>query len=787
MNPSDGDFVSSDFDDIFSTGPQAAPKSPTPAQSSVLPTDATTWLLESQRSVLGGGAAPSTSEKAHAEFHPATFAAAKARWLQNQLQEREAEYVERQDITVFVGTWNVNGKPPQESLDGWLLPSAAGEKQAELYAVGFQELDLSANALLLNDTSKSVLWEDAISRSLNSRGVRYTMIGSRQLVGMLLCVFVREDLRQHVGHIAAVAEGVGLMGMMGNKGGVGIRIRFFDSTLVFVNSHLSAHQENIERRNQDYRDISRRLAFPAIPVNYNGLDQRLLLPKLVSEFADNRSPLPTPSNNNNNNNSNNNSNNSNGDFSSIFDHEHMFWLGDLNYRIDLPDWQCKQLITARNWAALLARDQLVDQMAKKCTFDGWQEGVPDFAPTYKYDVGTGNYDSSEKRRIPAWCDRVLWRTRAHAAHIRLLALRRHELLSSDHRPVSCLLQVSLKQINLAVRAKMFSEMVKHLDMLENELTPDVQLSTNLVQLGAVHYMVAKSEGVTMENTGQVIARFRFIPKLNEHQHCKPWLWVNPSFGMLVPGERLKINFTAYVDNTTAESLNTGQDELEDTLIIHIENSKDCFISVQGSYQQSVFGCPISYLVRFVGPLRSAKPLPEEATDEHLSVPKELWQLVDLIYQRGLSHENLFLETGVQQEMEQIREALATGQPLEELNCSAYSLGEALVRLLESFPQPVVPFALYRQCLESAHSFTVAKQLLSFLPPVHYNVFHYITSFLREVLSHADQNQLTANQLAMLFGSVMLRPSPSEATVEDPSISRRRAQFINNFLEPESSH
>ena len=188
----------------------------------------------------------------------------------------------------------------------------------------------------------------------------------------------------------------------------------------------------------------------------------------------------------------------------------------------------------------------------------------------------------------------------------------------------------------------------------------------------------------------------------------------------------------------------------------------------------------------MGPIRSSKPLPEDAPDDHLSIPKELWLLVDLIFQRGLNHENLFLETGVQAEMEQIREALATGASLEELNTSVYSLGEALVRLLESFPQPVVPFSLYRQCLESAHSFTVAKQLLSFLPPVNYNIFHYVTSFLREVLSHADKNQLTITQLATLFGSVLLRPPPGDTTVDDVSISRRRAQFIANFLQPEST-
>lgn len=44
-------------------------------------------------------------------------------------------------------------------------------------------------------------------------------------------------------------------------------------------------------------------------------------------------------------------------------------------------------------------------------FKGFIEGKLDFAPTYKYDLFSEDYDTSEKCRTPAWTDRILWKRR----------------------------------------------------------------------------------------------------------------------------------------------------------------------------------------------------------------------------------------------------------------------------------------------------------------------------------------------------------------------------------------
>jgi hypothetical protein len=53
----------------------------------------------------------------------------------------------------------------------------------------------------------------------------------------------------------------GFMGMAGNKGGVGIRFRFYETDICFVNSHFASGDGQTQRRNDDYQTIESRMAF----------------------------------------------------------------------------------------------------------------------------------------------------------------------------------------------------------------------------------------------------------------------------------------------------------------------------------------------------------------------------------------------------------------------------------------------------------------------------------------------------------------------------------------------
>ena len=269
--------------------------------------------------------------------------------------------------------------------------------------------------------------------------------------------------------------------------------------------------------------------------------------------------------------------------------------------MNLSTDQVKNLLSVKAYHTLLEQDQLKVQMIEKNVFVGYSEGDIKHLPTYKYDTGTDNWDSSEKSRPPAWCDRVLWRTKEQTKQ---LVYRSHpKLLISDHKPVSALFDASIKVVDTVKYRKIYEEVMKKLDKLENEFLPQVTVDKMEVIFKSVSFRDSLTNTLTIANTGQVPLTFEFIKKPNEASYCKDWLRIKPYTSRIMPGQTLDIELEVIVDKSTAPRLNKGLEELYDIIVLHLDGGKDLFITVNGDYQYSCFGFSIDTLVRLKCPLK----------------------------------------------------------------------------------------------------------------------------------------------------------------------------------------
>ncbi|PWW76141.1 DNase I-like protein [Tuber magnatum] len=356
-------------------------------------------------------------------------------FVTTELSKRAPEYSHKKDIHIYVGTYNLNGQTSgiNDDLSQWLCPPFLKNSQLhpELVVVGFQEIvQLSPQQIMSTDPSRRQLWEQAVLKALNSHsratgGEEYVLLRGGQLVGAALLIYVKATAIGEVRNVEGSLKKTGMSGVAGNKGAVAIRMEYANTRLCFVTAHLAAGFSNYEERNRDYRTIA------------HGL-----------RFQQGRT---------------------------IDDHDTVIWLGDFNYRIGLSDEKVRTLVELGNLQTLYDNDQLNLQMISGLAFPYFSEAKLTFDPTYKYDIGTDRYDTSEKARIPAWCDRVLRRGK----NLRQLSYGAAPLRFSDHRPVYATFRCVVSAVDETAKEKLSKEIyttrraeVGHLTGSEEEESGD---------------------------------------------------------------------------------------------------------------------------------------------------------------------------------------------------------------------------------------------------------------------------------------------------------------------------
>jgi inositol polyphosphate 5-phosphatase INPP5B/F len=680
-------------------------------------------------------------------------------WVQQEITYYEANYTTVEDLTVCVTTFNVGCKKPTLPLTNLVsLTSGAPEgpsRPTDLIIVAMQEVDMSATALFKQETEAATPWVQGLNAAIGadsspaaSAPTPYYAFPPKQLVGLLLCVFLRRPLLSAVSEFSIATVATGALGSMGNKGAVGLHLVLHRTAICIITAHLAAGQMNVSKRNEDINTIFKSMDFNAarraeVQINASAnvsIDQSV--------------------------------------FSELYprDHDLVIVAGDLNYRLTLPYETAVQLANANRITELLQYDQLTNELKNPHT--PWQNFIaftPTHVPTYRFDIGTDAYDTSEKHRIPSFTDRIcVWsRRKSMESRIHLDKLSAlMEVRSSDHKPVQGLLRVPISVEDPAQKAEVMSALREKVARLGIAQATSAKIALNRTKLNfqaQSFHRCGTQETITVQNTGDCVAVVRVVRQRDGDSSEGSWLRVTPQEMAILPGEMQEVVIETAIDPRCMlwlaawrPYLGRGRIALNSVLLFCCRNGPVQAVECQCVLSPSVFGNGLDS-VALLQDVPCVEAYAQKADFEEVvrrvrpHVPKELWYLAHVIAQHP-REPDLFTSSTDKDACNRIMELLDTKNaplpPDTDVHCAA----ECLLIFLKNLIEPVVPFNQYAAALAAGRAKGKAPLLfLRQLPTMHANVWLYVVSLLNYLLrpTFSSDNGLDASFLAHAFSPIMI--------------------------------
>ncbi|NWR78430.1 SHIP1 phosphatase, partial [Centropus unirufus] len=401
--------------------------------------------------------------------------------LLQQMKNKHSEQPEPDMITIFIGTWNMGAAPPPKKITSWFLSKGQGKTRDDtadyiphdIYVIGTQE-----------DPQGEKEWVETLRQSLQEiTSVTFKVIAIHTLWNIRIVVLAKPEHENRISHICTDNVKTGIANTLGNKGAVGVSFMFNGTSFGFVNSHLTSGSEKKHRRNQNYMNILRFLTLG---------DKKLTPFNITHRFT------------------------------------HLFWLGDLNYRVEQPPAEAEniiQKIRQQQYPELLAFDQLLIERKDQKVFLQFEEEEITFAPTYRFERGTREKYAYTKQKatgmkynLPSWCDRVLWKSYPMVHVVCQSYGCTADIMTSDHSPVFATFEVGVTSQFVSKNDSKYVDSQGEIEFLHCYATLKTKSQTKFYiefHSSCLESFVKSQEGENEDgNEGELVVKFvDALPKL----------------------------------------------------------------------------------------------------------------------------------------------------------------------------------------------------------------------------------------------------------------------------------
>ena len=186
-----------------------------------------------------------------------------------------------ESLLIYVLTWNLHGKFPEINEFRKVLPKRTKENSAEnnyqksrsfdLFVINTQECLRSIGASFFHSSKED--WENALKIHF---GDEYINLVNSNLNSIHIGVFVKKEKINFFTELKTGFIKTGFMNVLGNKGAIGVSMKYQDKKMLFICCHLSSGQTKSYARNNDFKKINSGLNLkPTMKFNKNLNDIKL--------------------------------------------------------------------------------------------------------------------------------------------------------------------------------------------------------------------------------------------------------------------------------------------------------------------------------------------------------------------------------------------------------------------------------------------------------------------------------------------------------------------------------